>query len=165
MSDTLPKRRRGAQPGNRNRLKHGLYSRRLGLQDRALLETAGSDNPDFELTLARLRLRELVMRQRKSSLRDAISYERAIIHYLNLIAALHRLDFRTRQFRLGVLTRKLVPATQASPQDAAGDLLNLIRTPDGFSDNSRNLPESGVFEPQHSVAAPPPTPDQNQEQR
>ncbi len=82
MSHRPSVRRRGGQPGNSNRLRHGLYSRRLA-------PVGGSLDADFQIALARRRLAQLLDRQEASSSpRDFLSYERGILHYLSLIICL-----------------------------------------------------------------------------
>ncbi len=81
MSHPFANRRRGGQPGNTNRLRHGLYSRHLA-------SSSGSVDPGFQLALARKRLLQLLERQSSASPRDWLSYERGILHYLQLIIRL-----------------------------------------------------------------------------
>lgn len=82
-------RRRGGQPGNINRLRHGLYSRRLSAPapDRA---ASPSETPDarFQLALARRRLAQLLDQQESALPHDWLTYERGIAHYLRLISSL-----------------------------------------------------------------------------
>lgn len=89
MSHPPTTRRRGGQPGNINRLRHGLYSRRLSTpaQDRAASPTETPD-PRFQLALARRRLAQLLDQQESALPHDWLSYERGIAHYLSLISSL-----------------------------------------------------------------------------
>ena len=55
MTDPSPsKRKRGAQPGNRNALKHGLYSTPFRRDESARLESAHADFLDAEQDLLRV---------------------------------------------------------------------------------------------------------------
>lgn len=83
MSPTSTGRRKGGQPGNTNRLKHGLYSPRIA---NALVDPDGS----IRIALIRRRLLALVRKQDGASLRDLLSLERGIAHYVSLILALSR---------------------------------------------------------------------------
>ena len=87
MSRTPTGRRKGGQPGNTNRLKHGLYSRRLTPDFDQL-------DPRFQLTLARKRLAQLLRQQESASPHDYLSYERGILHYLSLISNLWQQSVR-----------------------------------------------------------------------
>ncbi len=92
MSHPPSPRPRGAQPGNLNRLKHGLYSRRLA-------PTSPPPDPGLQLALARKRLAKLFqMQESASSPREFLSYERGILHYITLILALTRGTLRPLPF-------------------------------------------------------------------
>ncbi len=84
MSNTPAGRRKGGQPGNTNRLRHGLYSKRLS--------SVGSTAPGYDLQIAlyRRRLARLLARQEGASLRDYLSYERGILHCISMILDLKR---------------------------------------------------------------------------
>lgn len=84
MPPTSTRRRKGGQPGNTNRLRHGLYSKRL------LSPAAESPSYESQLTLYRRRLAQLLARQEHASITDYLSYERGIIHYVSLILDLKR---------------------------------------------------------------------------
>ena len=60
-SDEEPKRKRGAQPGNQNARKHGLYSRHFTPEQFEILENA-NDLKDLapEIALLRVRLNTLL---------------------------------------------------------------------------------------------------------
>jgi len=89
MSHPPSNRRRGAQPGNTNRLKHGLYSRRLSPPaDNQASSPAEMPDPKFQLALARRRLAQLLGQQESASPEDWLSYERGILHYLSFISSL-----------------------------------------------------------------------------
>ena len=89
MSHPLSSRRRGGQPGNVNRLKHGLYSQRLTPSAGDALLSPGADlDPEFQLSFARKRLAQLLDRQQSAPQNDWLSYERSIMHYLHLITGL-----------------------------------------------------------------------------
>ncbi len=105
MSHPPSTRRRGGQPGNLNRLKHGLYSRRLA---------STPADPKFELTLARRRLAQLLQKQESASLRDYLSYERGILHYLSVIIALSQSAVRSRP------SARIDPPQSTDPIDGDG---------------------------------------------
>jgi len=73
MTDSLtpPKRKRGAQPGNRNALKHGFYARGF---DRAVVKDLNTRDPhiDDEIVLLRVLMRRFFERtlRGESSPRD-----------------------------------------------------------------------------------------------
>ena len=81
-------RRRGGQPGNKNRLKHGLYSKQISPEETRELESMPLDMSEFELALARVRLKTCLERQQTAPPENWLSYERAIAHYLRLITSL-----------------------------------------------------------------------------
>ncbi len=84
MSHRPSLRRRGGQPGNTNRLRHGLYSRRIA-------PIGGAVDRHFQNALARRRLAQLLDRQEAcTSPRDFLSYERGILHYLSMIIYLRQ---------------------------------------------------------------------------
>ena len=83
MSLTPAGRRKGGQPGNTNRLKHGLYSRRIA---EPLTDPDGS----IRIALIRRRLLALFRKQDGASLREWLSLERGIAHYVSLILAISR---------------------------------------------------------------------------
>ncbi len=84
MSHTPTGRRKGGQPGNTNRLRHGLYSKRLSSPETT------PPNYNFQLTLYRRRLAQLLSRQEHATVRDFLSYERGILQYISLILELRR---------------------------------------------------------------------------
>ncbi len=79
-------RRRGAQPGNTNRLKHGIYSRHISVQVDQDIQDMSEDRNQDELALARTRLIACLDKQRDAPPEDWLFYERAISHYLMAIA-------------------------------------------------------------------------------
>lgn len=87
MSRKPTGRPRGGQPGNQNRLKHGLYSKQVSLEDSDLLETMPVDLIEHELALARVRLKTCLDKQLSAPPEDWLTYERAIAHYLGLIVS------------------------------------------------------------------------------
>jgi hypothetical protein len=91
MSRTPTGRRRGGQPRNHNRLKHGLYARQLPVRTLLRLEARGLNRNELQIALARARLKSLLDKQAAASPRDFLSYERGILHYLEHITTLiHR---------------------------------------------------------------------------
>lgn len=78
-------RRPGGQPGNQNRLIHGIYSKQVSIEDSAQLETMPSDLTEQELALARVRLKTCLDRQLSAPPEHWLTYERAIAYYLRLI--------------------------------------------------------------------------------
>jgi len=88
MSPQSTGRKRGGQPGNQNRLKHGLYEKQVSIEDGDLLESMPADLNKHELDLARIRLKTCIEKQLSATPEDWLGYERAISHYLQLIASL-----------------------------------------------------------------------------
>ena len=84
-------RKRGGQPGNANNLKHGLYSDLVSVRDDVELIPMPRDKSDDELAFARVRLKQLVLKQRTAPEQHWLSYEKAIQHYIDRIAMItHR---------------------------------------------------------------------------
>ncbi len=91
MSHKPSTRHRGGQPGNQNRLKHGLYSKQVSMEDREQLDTMSVDLTRNELALARVRLMTCLEKQLSASPEDWLGYEKAAAYYLNVIVSLiHR---------------------------------------------------------------------------
>ena len=88
-------RRRGGQPGNHNRLKHGLYAETVPDRHLIRLHRLGLDRSELPLALARARLKSLLVAQQSAPAKEFLTYERAIQFYLAHISRLlHRnLDF------------------------------------------------------------------------
>jgi hypothetical protein len=85
------KRKRGGQPGNHNRLKHGLYARQFPVPRLIQLERMGLNRSEMDIALARVRLKSLLEKQAASGPEDFLPYERAIQYYIELIGRLiHR---------------------------------------------------------------------------
>lgn len=78
----------GAPPGNKNALKHGIYSRYISVSEDAELEPMPLDKNQHELALARVRLKDCIQKQRDSSAEDWLKYEKAIAYYLRMIVSL-----------------------------------------------------------------------------
>ena len=87
----MQSRRRGAQPGNHNAAKHGLYSRQLSPAGRQLLEAARELSPDDlaeEIALLRARVAVLL-----DAAPDRVDLVTAALKTLaQLIATNHRLS-------------------------------------------------------------------------
>jgi hypothetical protein len=79
-------RRRGAQPGNTNNLRHGIYSQHISVQVGEQLQSMPPDQNYDELALARTRLAECMEKQKSAPPEDWLLYERAITHYLGVIS-------------------------------------------------------------------------------
>ncbi len=92
MSRPHTGRSRGAQPANTNSLKHGLYSQHISqhntAQDDRQLDAMPVDKNENELALARVRLKDLIMKQDAAAEEHWFNYERAIEHYLDKIIAI-----------------------------------------------------------------------------
>lgn len=87
---TPRKRSRGAQPGNYNALRHGLYSRHLDAAALAAFQAAQTLKPDeltAELALARARLDALI----KAGGLTHQDVDLAIHRVMKVAAAVHRL--------------------------------------------------------------------------
>lgn len=85
-------RKRGAQPGNTNALKHGLYSEHISSlitpQDDHQLDSMPPDKNDSELALVRVLLKDLLTKLETASGQDWFKYQRAIEHYLDKIISM-----------------------------------------------------------------------------
>jgi hypothetical protein len=91
MSRIPTGRRRGGQPGNHNRLRHGLYAGKLHLDHELRLDRLGLNRNHMTIALARVRLARLLEKQAAADPKDYLSYERAIQYYINMLARLiHR---------------------------------------------------------------------------
>jgi len=87
--DTLPlPRRRGGQRGNHNALKHGIYSRHISLQNDEQLAPMSEDKYPDELAMARVRLTTCLLNQAAAPPEDWLSYEKAVLHYLDKIVSM-----------------------------------------------------------------------------
>jgi hypothetical protein len=75
--------------GNKNALKHGLYSKHISvIDDVELLPMSGTSNAD-ELALARVRLDTCLLKQKSATKReDWLAYENAIIALISQIAGM-----------------------------------------------------------------------------
>ena len=80
-------RRRGGQPGNKNRLIHSMYSKQISAEESLELESMPLDASEFELALARVRLKTCLEKQQAAPPEQWLSYERAIAYYLRLITS------------------------------------------------------------------------------
>ena len=88
MAEAITGRKRGAQPANTNRLKHGLYSRRIAPADSVIKAPPRIPEPMFQIAFARKRLARVMRLQVRAPIDQWLSYERCILHYLSLIASL-----------------------------------------------------------------------------
>jgi len=59
MESRLSSRKRGAQPGNQNALKHGFYSRQFNTQDLQDLEMDGTPGMQSEIAMMRVVMRRV----------------------------------------------------------------------------------------------------------
>ncbi len=103
---TVSKRKRGGQPGNHNRLKHGLYAKKLPIDQELRLERLGLNRHPLTIALARARLNQLLEQQQAADPRDFLSYERAIQYYLNLLARLIHRNMHLRE-KTGIASGEL----------------------------------------------------------
>lgn len=152
MSQPPSQRRRGAQPGNVNRLKHGLYSKRLPQHPEAPSSPRTTADPEFEIALARVRLLQLLERQESASPDDWLSYERAVLHYLGMITSLIQANVRRKRRWPGLET--LLQSLGRHPTESQFDAIldsNLIRTSEAPREDSRDLPEEAPLEPFFSI--------------
>jgi hypothetical protein len=81
-------RKGGAQPGNTNALKHGIYSQQISVQDDEQTTAMPIDNNNDELTFARIRLKDCILKQQAAPPEDWLSYEKAITVYLGKIVSM-----------------------------------------------------------------------------
>ncbi len=87
MAPAFSRGKVGAPAGNSNALKHGLYSRHISSQDAADLQSMSLERNDQELALARVRLKECILKQQTAPPEDWIKYEKAISHYIAIIVS------------------------------------------------------------------------------
>ena len=122
--ELTPKRRRGGQPGNTNRLIHGRFSRRLPRKLTWPDNPRTGHDPDFEIVMARVHLVQLLEAQQRAPTTQWLSYERAVIDCIGLIVSLIAAGNRRRRNRpqLDAILRSL----RTDPGGA--DDSNLIRT-------------------------------------
>ena len=147
MSFAPLRRRRGGQPGNTNRLVHGLYSRRLPRELTAPASPRTGDDPQFELVMARVHLVQLLTAQKKAPKRQWLSYERAVIDCLGLILSLISAGVRRRRYQPDV--DRIVDDLHhgfLSDNLAGYAASNLYRTSDNDPGFSRNSPVGHGFE-------------------
>ncbi len=81
-------RKRGGQLGNKNNLKHGIYSQQISIQDDEQANTMAPDSNTDELTFARIRLKECILKQQAAPPEDWLSFEKAITVYLGKIVSM-----------------------------------------------------------------------------
>ena len=79
-------RKRGAQPGNTNRLLHGAYARHISVEIGDDIDSMSQDHNQDELALARSRLIACLERQKSAPANQWIIYERANAQYLAAIS-------------------------------------------------------------------------------
>jgi len=122
-------RRRGGQPGNTNRLVHGLYSSRIPREISAAPDYGTTSDPDFEIALARVRLVQLIRAQQAAPAGEYLTYERAVINYIGLIVSLTEAAARRRRNgpELEAILNSLRHSYGSAP-DSYTDNSNLIRT-------------------------------------
>ena len=141
-------RRRGGQPGNVNRLKHGLYSRRLPRELTALPDPRTGMDLGFEIALARVRLSQLLDQQRGATPEGWLSYERAVLNYLGLISSLVGAAARRRRREPDLLNLlDGLPSSLRSPDRPPAEHSNPIRTSVDGEETGRERPLDGTFEP------------------
>jgi hypothetical protein len=74
MSETIPKifnRRRGAQPGNTNALRHGIYSRQFSESARPIPDENLQDELLRELVLVVLNIASLVLSLKERIIKES----------------------------------------------------------------------------------------------
>jgi hypothetical protein len=90
-----PRRKRGAQPGNLNALKHGFYSRHLRPQESADLEQLASPH-DLQSEVALLRVMMRRLQAAADDLEDIRDFVR-VLHSLSACAVRIAVLLRTQQ--------------------------------------------------------------------
>ena len=79
LKDHKPKRKRGAQPGNTNALKHGFYSRHFSKNDLSDLEINATKGVQDEITMLRVFIRYVLqLSTGAQTLPEALACLRAI---------------------------------------------------------------------------------------
>ncbi len=81
-------RKGGGQPGNKNAIKHGIYSQHISIQDDEEVGPMPLDHNDDELAFARVRLKDCILKQQSAPPEEWLSYEKAITVYLAKIVAM-----------------------------------------------------------------------------
>jgi hypothetical protein len=87
------KRKRGAQPGNNNAVRHGFYSRFFTRAEMSGLDSDVKGEFHDEINLARvnaIRLAEVLQDYKSMSIEDFIAASNALSHYLDRIRSLTR---------------------------------------------------------------------------
>ena len=91
----MPKRTRGAQPGNTNAIKHGFYSQQFSQIELTDLETALGDGLGDEIALMRVLIRrfvEAIEAQPELSLEDTSQFLNTLGSNMTRLAGLLRAD-------------------------------------------------------------------------
>jgi hypothetical protein len=99
MHPSPSRRRRGGQPGNTNRLIHGLYSRRLPRSLTWPANPRSGFDPEFEIALMRVHVSQLIERQSAAPPEHYLAYERAIFAGVGRILSLMVAGGRRRRRR------------------------------------------------------------------
>ena len=98
-------RKRGAPPGNTNRLIHGIYSRHLSVQVESDVDSMPIDQSLHELALARARLGALLELQRHAPPEDWLGFERAVWRYIaTIVSCTHKNAVLGRDQRTSFVT-------------------------------------------------------------
>jgi hypothetical protein len=86
------KRKKGGQPGNRNALKHGIYSHFIAVRDNLDMEGMSNNDHAEELALARVRLKSSIKQYNKAAEKGdkkaMIAWENTIRKYLETITTI-----------------------------------------------------------------------------
>ncbi|HEY5903741.1 MAG TPA: hypothetical protein VIU39_14410 [Anaerolineales bacterium] len=96
----------GAQPGNANALKHGLYSRHISIRDGEEMEGMAHDSNQPELAIARTRLEACLKRvEETTTLAEFLSLDAAIQGWVEKIGNMvHRNAILGRDTRTAFVT-------------------------------------------------------------
>jgi hypothetical protein len=80
-----------APKANQNRLKYGIYAKQIPVHEDDQLGLMPPDKNQSELDLARVRLKEVILKQAAAPPEQWIQYEKVITRYVTVIASLtHR---------------------------------------------------------------------------
>ena len=107
-------RKSGAQPHNKNALKHGIYSHFILLRDDAEMKGMSDENPKDDLAMARVNFVN-AMKERIAAVdtKDKLSWDFASHYWMETIISLKFRPKETEQVK-GTLFESLIDAFRAA---------------------------------------------------
>jgi hypothetical protein len=108
------KRKRGGQPGNRNSVKHGIYSKFILLGDRDMLEGMTDGSLKDELALARACLKNALERKEAATTEpDRIAWDAAGHDWLEIIMKI-KMNAAEKSLQANEIWDSLIEAIRAT---------------------------------------------------